>query len=254
MRESAAPDQSDFDDLARRLRGVHDVGLRGGAARLSLLRLDGPRLADLVASALSAVASGHPTGQDVLAALGAALEPAEWDGLRARAALAAVATGAPLAACYLAPRAGAAQDAQHQPVPDFGAGRPLTLGERKSVARGQNRDVIARVLRDPDPAVIAILLGNPALVEAQVVRLTARRPVPSAVLREVYRSPRWSTRHAVRLALAQNPWCALEVSVRVAALLNVSERRSIANSPELPSELRAFCAGLLLPVEAGRAG
>ena len=65
-----------------------------------------------------------------------------------------------------------------QRIPDFGVGRPLTLGERKSLARRPDRDLIARVMRDPNPDVIRILLNNPGLTESDVVRVCARRPVP----------------------------------------------------------------------------
>lgn len=244
MRESAAPDQSDFEDLTRRLRGVHDVALRVGAARLSLTDLGPAQLSAVVQCALDAVRDGRPDGQDALAALGLALEASDWDALRGRAALHALGEGRPLVATYLVPKEEPPPEGAPLSVPDFGVGRPLTLGERKSVARGRNPDVVARVLRDPDPAVIRILLGNPSLVEAQVVRLAARRPVQPAVLREVYRSLRWSARHAVRLALVQNPWCPVDVGVRIAPLLTLAERRSVATGAEIPLAVRTLCDGL----------
>lgn len=244
MRDSAAPDQSDFQSLARRLRGVKDVALRVGGMRAGLAELDGPALAAFVADAFAGLAAGDPAAQDVLTALGHCLEASEWDGLRARAALSAQLRGDRGVATYLAPHAEASPEGAPLAVPDFGAGRPLTLGERKSVARGRDPNVIARVLRDPDPAVIAILLGNPSLVEAHVVRLAARRPVNPAVLREVFRSLRWSTRQAVRMALVQNPWCPLEVGVRLVPLLTTAERRSVARSGEIPTQVRRLCVDL----------
>jgi len=244
MRDSLAPDQSDFQSLARRLRGVKDVALRVGGMRVALAELDGAGLHAFVAEAFAGVVRGDPLAHDVLAALGHALEAGEWDGLRARAALSAHQRGDTLVASYLAPHAEAAPEGAPLAVPDFGVGRPLTLGERKSVARGRDPNLIARVLRDPDPAVIAILLGNPSLVEAQVVRLAVRRPVNPAVLREVFRSLRWSTQQAVRLALVQNPWCPLEVAVRLVPLLTVAERRSVARSGEIPVQVRRLCTDL----------
>ena len=61
-------------------------------------------------------------------------------------------------------------------VPDFGRGRPLTLGERKSLARTHDRSLIQRVVRDPHPDVVRILLDNPSLTEEDVVRVCAARP------------------------------------------------------------------------------
>src|SRR5688572_8898608 len=60
-------------------------------------------------------------------------------------------------------------------VPDYGKGRPLTLGERKSIARRPRRDLIERALGDPHPEVIRLLLQNPRLTEADVIRICARR-------------------------------------------------------------------------------
>ncbi len=244
MGDFAAPDQSDFQSLARRLRGVKDVALRVGGCRAALGELDGVRLDALVAEALTAVVDGLAPAQDVLMALGLAIESGEWDGLRGRAALSALGRGDARVAEYLVPQPEPPPEGVPMAVPDFGKGRPLTLGERKSVARGHDPNLIARVLRDPDPQVVAILLGNPSLVEAHVVRLAARRPVNPAVLREVYRSLRWSTRHDVRLALVQNPWCPLEVGVRLVPLLTAAERRSVGRSGELSAQIRRLCAAL----------
>ena len=41
--------------------------------------------------------------------------------------------------------------------------RPLTLGERKSLARQPSRAALARLLRDPHPAVVELLLDNSAI-------------------------------------------------------------------------------------------
>lgn len=244
MRDSAAPHQSDFQRLARRLRSLVDVQLRVGACRQTLGQLDGVQLDQLVTEALAAVTQGQTEGQDVLAALAHAIESSEWDGLRALAGLSARGRGESLVAAYLTPHVEPPPEGAPMAVPDFGAGRPLTLGERKSVARGRDPNVIARVLRDPDPHVVAILLGNPAVVEAQVVRLAATRPINPAVLREVFRSLRWSTQQAVRSALVQNPWCPLEVAVRLVPLLTSSERRSVARSGELPGQVRHMAESL----------
>src|SRR4051812_39736685 len=51
------------------------------------------------------------------------------------------------------------------PVPDYGAGRELTVGERKSLARSPNRRAFDKLLKDPHPLVIQQLLGNPRLTE-----------------------------------------------------------------------------------------
>ena len=69
-------------------------------------------------------------------------------------------------------------------IPDYGRGRPLTLGERKSLARRPDRAMLDRLLHDPHPDVIRRLLRNPRLTEDDVVRLAARRPGRPEVLVE----------------------------------------------------------------------
>ncbi len=132
-------------------------------------------------------------------------------------------------------------------VPDFGKGRPLSLGERKSVARTRDRSLLMRVLRDPHPDVIRILLGNPHLTETDVVRLSAQRPIQAEVLRRVCCSPRWVVRHGVRVALAKNPYLPLPLGLRLVPQLGAPEQRAIVDSPELDPRLRAACAEALEP-------
>src|SRR6188474_407470 len=55
-------------------------------------------------------------------------------------------------------------------------GRPLTLGERKSLARTRDREQLLLLTRDPHPAVVAILLDNPHVTESDVVRVATARP------------------------------------------------------------------------------
>jgi hypothetical protein len=123
-------------------------------------------------------------------------------------------------------------------IPDFGAGRPLSLGERKSLARRRDRDLLARVLRDPHADVIEIVLGNPAVTEEDIVRLTARRPIAPAVLRTVFRSTRWIIRYRIRRVLCLNPYTPLDVSLALVRHLNEQDRKLVRESTELPEELR----------------
>lgn len=57
--------------------------------------------------------------------------------------------------------------------------RPLTLGERKALARTHRRDKLLLMIRDPHPAVVAIVLDNPHVTEQDVVKM-ALRASPSA--------------------------------------------------------------------------
>ncbi len=121
-----------------------------------------------------------------------------------------------------------------------GAGRALTLGDRKWLARRPDRETIQRLLGDPHPDVIRRCLGNARVTEDDVVRLAARRPGRGDVLAEVARSA-WVRRPRVRLALVLNPATPVEIALRVAGLLLRPELELVAGSPAVNAPVRALC-------------
>jgi hypothetical protein len=121
-------------------------------------------------------------------------------------------------------------------------GRPLSLGERKSLARRRDREFINRALRDSHPDVVRILLDNPALTELDVVRLCAQRPIRPDVVELVFRHPRWIVRYRVRAAMAFNPHTPASVTVQLLPHLTASDLRAVARSSELPERVRAACS------------
>lgn len=125
-------------------------------------------------------------------------------------------------------------------VPDYGRGRPLSLGERKSLARGTDRDMLERLLRDPHPDVIRQLLSNPKLTEDDVLRLAARRPCRPDVLLEIVRAPRWSHRARIRMSLVMNPDTPLTIAAPILGLLMRHELRLVATSPTVATAVRAL--------------
>ncbi len=122
------------------------------------------------------------------------------------------------------------------------ADRPLTLGERKAHARTHDRERILLMLRDPHPAVVAILLENPHVTEADVVKIAAARPAVPEALAKLAAHPRWSVRHAVKRALVQNPSTPLADAIRIATTLRPSELAELAVDPALPEPLRVHAA------------
>ncbi|MGH7296038.1 MAG: hypothetical protein ACRELB_13940 [Polyangiaceae bacterium] len=134
-------------------------------------------------------------------------------------------------------------------------GRPLTLGERKSLARRPDRSTMEHLLTDPHPDVIHRLLRNPRVLEDDVVRLAARRPGRGDVLTEIARSTKWMHRPRVRMALVMNPATPAEIAARVAGLLLRPELELVVGSPAVPATVRAVCLEHLQrrpPVHADR--
>jgi hypothetical protein len=114
----------------------------------------------------------------------------------------------------------------------------IPLGTRRSLARGDDPNVLERLLLDGDVTVITHLLENPRIVEAQVVRIAARRPVAASTLRAIERSRRFGTRNAVRRALARNPYCPTELALLLLGGLSAPELDEIAADETLHPTLR----------------
>jgi hypothetical protein len=150
---------------------------------------------------------------------------------------------------------GAPQPPNEVRVPDYGVGRTFTLGERKALARRPNRKAMDKLLADPHPAVIRTLLGNPKVVEDDIVRLAARRPNSADILAEIARSGQWAHRGRVRMAVILNPDTPIELSIPMLTLLVRTELKQVARTTYLAPMLRAAAADLLArrPPVAGRA-
>lgn len=118
------------------------------------------------------------------------------------------------------------------------SGRPLTLGERKSLARGHRRALLQQLLRDPHPDVVAVLVENPHITERDVLVLAARRPSTAEALAHVAASRRWLPRYGVRLALVKNPYTPVPWAVRLATTLRATDLREVAADSHLAALVR----------------
>jgi hypothetical protein len=124
-------------------------------------------------------------------------------------------------------------------------GRPLTLGERKSLARTHRRDRLALILKDPHPAVVAILLGNPHLTEPDIVAVAATRNAVPETLALIAEHPTWSARYPVKRALTLNPSTPLAAAIRIATTLTSHDLKEIMGLPGLAQVLRDHASEIL---------
>ncbi|MEM7138885.1 MAG: hypothetical protein AAF500_20075 [Myxococcota bacterium] len=240
-------EQAAYEGLFRRLSRIDEIAMRAG---LLVEQLSSLELADglqLVEDAYRGAALGLPDAQRSLLALGWSLFDPRLEKRRAALGLAARQEGRHWLSDMLlaaAPTDEVGEDTARR-VPDFGRGRPLTLGERKSLARTHDRDLIQRVVRDPHPDVVRILLDNPALTEEDVVRLSAIRPNDPDVLRAVYRHPRWVVRYRPRHAIVRNPACPLDIGLLLVPHLRTAELKEAAMASGLAAPLRLSCRMIL---------
>ena len=236
----------DADAIIRTTCGIPEAELRVAYLRSLLHGADVTALAPALDDLCARAEQASPAAREALVALVDAIQDA---------ALAPVvqvlreeAIGAPLLALErLVRQPVATVNARDVPapdedrIPDYGRGRPLTLGERKSLARRPDRAMTERLLRDPHPDVIRQLLRNPKVTEEDVLSLAARRPCRPDVLAEIARTPRWSHRPRIRIALVFNPDTPLAVTAPLVGLFVRQELELVATSPTVAPALRALC-------------
>ena len=163
--------------LARRVSALRDPQLRVAYVRATLRDTSAPQVFELVLDVAARAEIGDDEHRDLWLVMAVALADPQCRTIREETAQLARAKALHDVATLLETQdSGPLSDAARR-VPDFGTrdGRPLSLGERKSLARRPGRDLVLRVLRDPHPDVIRILLGNPRVTEDDLVRLCARR-------------------------------------------------------------------------------
>jgi hypothetical protein len=238
--------------LLQRVRGLADPALRRRVLAVTLAQADPAVAVPAAADLVDRAARG---GADVELAAGlACLIHAVGDlEYEAREALYAVARGRgadTLARLLIdvSPATAEAATVEKQLRPERPLkqrGRPLTLGERKALARSGRRDLMMFLLRDPHPDVVRILLDNPRLTERDVVAVAAARPAVPESLAAVADHRRWSTRHVVKRALVLNPHTPVHVALRLATTLTSADWREIAGDNHLAAALRAHVAELL---------
>jgi hypothetical protein len=114
----------------------------------------------------------------------------------------------------------------------------LSLGERKARARSYDINVLDRLLYDPNSSVIRILLGNPHMTEEKVIKMVARRPNRTEVLREVGRHSKWLSRARIRKAVVQSPYTPIRISLTLMPLQSPTQLQQMASDKSLHQLVR----------------
>jgi hypothetical protein len=143
------------------------------------------------------------------------------------------------------PPAQAERPRQEISIPDYGTGRELTVGERRSLARRPNRRAFEKLLGDPHPLVLRQLLENPKLTEDDVVFLATRRPARPEAIAAIVAAPRWLSQQRVRMAILLNPGSPSSVSIPLLALCARQELCELLRATDTSRLLRATARELL---------
>src|SRR6266851_2866838 len=111
----------------------------------------------------------------------------------------------------------------------------LPLGQKITLARRGP----ARVA-EGHAQVVSIVLDNPYLAEAQVLKALSREKLPSAVIPAIVRHRKWSITYNVRLALVRHPASPLGTVLGFLPELTVSDLRELASPGIVPESLRKY--------------
>ncbi len=232
-----APDHDALERLCRRLEGLPEAAMRREALLVELEGREPEPAYRLLSGALarSDLETLERTAHEVLAR-GGALRPFAY-ALRAALYAEAAARGDTFVARLLrSPQAAESMADPSAALPRDVA--ELPLGRRRSLAKGDDRHLLEKLLLDPDAIVVGHLLENPRIREDDVVRLAARRPVPAPTLGAIHASRRFGARPRVRQALAGNPYCPTDVALEAMAPLPGPVLRDLARDETLHPDVR----------------
>ena len=205
LQENALQEKSALPDALSSLLPLAEEAMRQERWRALLEASETPAL---LVGFQHALRSGSGDARALLPSLACALQTLPLPRrLALGAELRRLEAGA-LARLFLAaPLREAEEQSPEAPVFMPGRPRPLTLGERRSAARGSHPRLIEQLLKTADPKTLAHLLQNPRARLAEILKVASARPQRGALLAQLLAHPRWGTQRPVREAIALNPAC-----------------------------------------------
>jgi hypothetical protein len=116
----------------------------------------------------------------------------------------------------------------------------LPLGQKITLARRGPARVAGALLAEGHAQVISIVLDNPYMTEAQILRALSREKLPISVIPAIVQHRKWSITYNVRLALVRHPATPLASVLSYLPELTVSDLRELAAPGIVPENLRKY--------------
>jgi hypothetical protein len=116
----------------------------------------------------------------------------------------------------------------------------LPLGQKITLARRGPARVAGALLAEGHAQVVPIVLDNPYMTEAQILRALAREKLPTSVIPAIVHHHKWSITYNIRLALVRNPMSPLATILSYLPELTVSDLRELAAPGIVPENLRKY--------------
>src|SRR5260221_14023118 len=116
----------------------------------------------------------------------------------------------------------------------------LPLGQKITLARRGTARLGGALLAEGHAQVLSIVLANPGLTEAQVLKAVSRATLPVGVVKAIAQHRKWSHTYNVRLALVRHPSSTLSTILSYLPALNVSDFRELASPGIVSDDLRKY--------------
>jgi len=116
----------------------------------------------------------------------------------------------------------------------------LPLGQKITLARRGPARVAGALLAEGHAQVVPIVLDNPYMTEAQILRALAREKLSVSVIPAIVHHRKWSITYNIRLALVRNPMSPLATILAYLPELTVSDLRDLASPGIVPENLRKY--------------
>jgi hypothetical protein len=116
----------------------------------------------------------------------------------------------------------------------------LPLGQKITLARRGPARIAGALLAEGHTQVLSIVLDNPYMTEAQILRALSREKLPIAVIPAIIHHRKWSTTYNVRLALVRHPAAPLAAILGYLPELTVSDLRDLAEPGIVAENLRQY--------------
>jgi len=116
----------------------------------------------------------------------------------------------------------------------------LPLGQKITLARRGPARVAGALLAEGHAQVISIVLDNPYMTEAQILKALSRERLPMAVIPAIVQHRKWSISYNIRLALVRHPAAPLATILSYLPQLTVSDLRELAAPGIVPPALRKY--------------
>jgi hypothetical protein len=116
----------------------------------------------------------------------------------------------------------------------------LPLGQKITLARRGPARVAGALLAEGHVQVVSIVLDNPYMTEAQILRALAREKLPRSVIPAIIHHRKWSITYNIRLALVRHPAAPLATILSYLPDLAVSDLKELAAPGIVPENFRKY--------------